>query len=225
MYRVEDKYGLTSNHFYILKKRLGAIMPSDGNSLGDAGYKISSVYFDDIYDTHFIDTVNGNPVRQKFRIRIYNDSFDTIKAEVKFKKYNRIKKLSKSIRPDQMQCLLNGESAENEGVDLDDPVLLFNMAIKARVLRPKVIVTYERTAFVREFGNVRITFDSNVRGSDRISDFGKRDLTYDFPEGENSVLEVKYDEFLPDYIAQTLEVNYMWQSSFSKYGICRELYI
>ena len=80
LYRVEDKYDLPMNDFVVLKERVGAVMPVDGFSSGkEGGYKISSLYFDDLNNTCYNDTVAGNPVREKYRIRIYNDSFETIK--------------------------------------------------------------------------------------------------------------------------------------------------
>lgn len=42
----------------------------------------------------------------------------------------------------------------------------------------------------------------------------------DFP-GE-MILEVKYDEFLPEIIKQLLQMNDIRQGAFSKYGACRK---
>lgn len=225
MYRVEDKYFLSDTDQFILKERLKAIMSSDSNEKDDRGYRISSVYFDDYRDTHYHDTVSGNPEREKYRIRIYNDSLDDILAEIKIKKYSRIRKIQARISREQMNCLMNGVPAECSNDTPDNPVFLFNTAIKTRLLRPKVIVTYERKAFICQSGNVRITFDTGVRASNRIDMFGSPDIVYDHPQDEDSVLEVKYDEFLPDYIDQTLQMNQMLQTSFSKYMVCREIYM
>ena len=224
MYRVEDKYALSMRDMYILRTRINAILQPDSNDSNLYGYKISSLYFDDIHDTHLIDTINGNPFRKKYRVRIYNDSFDLIKLEVKNKQYNRIKKVSATITKEQLDSLINGETIDSKSNDMDNPINMFNIEMKSRLLRPKVIVTYERKAYVSEVGNVRITFDTNLRGSNHIQLYGKKDLQYDSIKGQDSVLEVKYDEFLPDYIAQTLEINRMWQTAFSKYRLCRELY-
>ena len=222
MYRVEDKYVLPHTDFFLLRNRIETILSPDSNS-NDDGYKISSVYFDDILDTHLRDTVDGNPIRQKYRIRIYNDSFDVIKLEVKFKQYNRILKRAQKISVAEFEKLLNCETIDAPD-DLDNARNLFNLAIMERGLRPKVIVTYERRAFIYTPGNVRITFDSNLRGSTQFKYFGNKNLVYEYPEGSGAVLEVKYDEFLPKFIAQTLEINSMWQTANSKYRICREIF-
>lgn len=222
MYRVEDKYIIPYNDMFLLERRMSTLLTPDANN-GQAGYKISSVYFDDIYDTHLTDTIDGNPIRDKYRIRIYNDSFETIKLEIKSKMYNRAEKRSADITYEQMQKLLSGKCIESSG-DASSPIALFNVGINTRYLRPKVIVTYERKAYIYESGNVRITFDTNIRASNKTDCFGNDDLIYDYPVENNSVLEVKYDGFLPDFIAQALETNRMTQTSNSKYRTGRELY-
>lgn len=222
MYRVEDKYALAPPEMALMQKRMEVLLPLDHGTDG-GGYRVSSVYFDDLWDTHYHDTANGNPCRKKYRIRIYNDSFSVIKLEVKEKRYNRIQKSSALITQDEMQALLGGETIEAPD-DLSDPRTAFNVAIRERCLRPKVIVTYERTAFLYETGNVRITFDRGIRGSDDVERFGDPALLYEYPQEGGAVLEVKYDELLPDFLAQSLENNAMWQTANSKYRICRELY-
>ena len=89
---------------------------------------------------------------------------------------------------------------------------------------PKCIVEYERTAFVDKRGNVRITFDRNISGSDRIEDFLDKTIyrTPVLPEGQH-ILEIKYDEFLPQYLAELLEIGTLQQTSFSKYYYVREI--
>ena len=36
------------------------------------------------------------------------------------------------------------------------------------------------------------------------------------------MLEVKYDEFIPDFLLQLLELGELQQSAYSKYQMCRE---
>lgn len=224
MYRVEDKYVCSGMELFLLQAKIGAILKSDSNQSSEGGYSVISVYFDDLYDTHLYDTVDGNSIREKYRIRIYNNSFDVIKLEVKYKRYNRVAKKSKVITFEQMQSLLAGRHISDDGSE-DDPAALFNIAMESRGLRPKVIVAYERKAYVYEPGNVRITFDRNVRSSNNIDAFGKEDIIYDTAGKYNSVLEVKYDEFFPNFIAGLLELGNMQQLPFSKYRFCREMYI
>ena len=223
MFRVEDKYACSASELFLLQSRIDTVLKADANQYSQDGYSIISVYFDDLYDRHLQDTIDGNSKREKYRIRIYNNSFDTIKLEVKYKQYNRILKKSKTISYSDMNSLLQGNPIACTNLP-DDPATLFNMGIQNRGLRPKVIVAYERKAYVFPSGNVRITFDRNIRSSNLIHMFGNDELSYDFPESPNAILEVKYDEFLPGFIAQLLELGNMQQTSYSKYRICREIY-
>jgi hypothetical protein len=90
-------------------------------------------------------------------------------------------------------------------------------------LKPKVIVDYKRVPYIESAGNVRITFDSQLASSKRIEkfldgDFASRPI---MPIGM-LLMEVKYDEFLPDFIYDTLQLNHLTQSAFSKYYLCRK---
>lgn len=221
LYRAEDKYNCTEAELCMLQSRMEAALRPDVNEGGSEGYRISSLYFDDIRDSCLQDTVDGVNRRNKYRIRIYNDSLDVIKLEVKSKKDNRIQKRSKTISRAQMESLMRGECIE-DGASAKDPATLFNLAIRTQGLRPKVIVTYERKAYVYEPGNVRITFDRNVRASSRVEVFGQKNISYDFLREYDKVLEVKYDEFIPGFLLQLLELGNMQQSAYSKYQLCRE---
>lgn len=223
MYRVEDKYACSEEDMLLCQMRIKNILHPDSNGAGKEGYTITSLYFDDVYDSCLRDNEDGADRRWKYRIRIYNHSFRNVKLEIKLKKYNRILKRSGSITIDQMKRLICGECIEDDFPTMDNPVTLFNLAIREKGLRPVVIVEYDREAYVYEAGNVRITFDRNVRMSDWIERFGDVDLYMEPVKGEERVLEVKYDEFLPDFIAQLLESGNMNQCAFSKYRACRSL--
>ena len=221
MYRVEDKYNCSETQLVMLQSRMEAALRPDSNEGGPEGYSIVSLYFDDLQDSCLQDTEDGVNQRNKYRIRIYNDSLDVIKLEVKTKQDNRIQKQSKTISRAEMESLMRGECIAEES-SFEDPATLFNLAIKNEGLRPKVIVAYERKAYVFEPGNVRITFDRNVRASSRVEEFGQKNIRYDFLQEYDKVLEVKYDEFIPDFLLQLLEVGNMQQSAYSKYQLCRE---
>lgn len=223
MYRVENKYNCSENELQILQNRLEGVLRADSNESHPEGYSIISLYFDDLQDNCLNDTVDGVEVRDKYRIRIYNNSLDVIKLEVKSKKDGYIYKKSKTITKEQANMLIHGECIEDSAF-MEDPATLFNVAIRTRGLRPKVIVAYERKAYVFGPGNTRITLDRNVRASNRIEDFGRDNISYDFLNDYDKVFEVKYDEFIPGFLLQLLELGNMQQTSYSKYQLCRELY-
>ena len=220
MTRVEDKYIISNTGAKILAGRLAEIMEPDPMEKDESGYSISSLYFDDVFDTHLRDTVEGNPMRKKFRIRIYNNSFDTIKLEVKHKIYNRTLKVADIITREEMLSLMNGDSVRE---DSHNPAVTdFNLNILKSSLKPKVIVTYMRKAFIFKPGNVRITLDSEIRGSKETEMFGVSGLMYDKTESR-IIMEIKYDEFLPDCVSRLMNTGNMQRTAFSKYRICREM--
>lgn len=221
MYRVEDKYIYSEAEMAILEKKVSAILESDVNQIKE-GYTVTSIYFDDLFDSHLQDTLDGYGNREKYRIRFYNHSVDVIKLEVKNKRYNRTLKYSAGITYDQMHALMRGECIEDAEPSITNPITLFNLAISSRGLRPKVIVEYDRKAYTFAPGNVRITFDRNLRRAPVPTIFGIEKMEFEYIVGFNQILEVKYDEFLPEVIAQLLETGKANQIAYSKYRLCRE---
>lgn len=226
MYRVEDKYCCDEQTITLIQARLKSVLYPDRNQAGNDSYKITSVYFDDYHDTFLQETVNGYSLRQKYRIRIYNDSFHTIKLEIKYKNNNRVYKKNQSITKEQMKALLAGKCLPDAYPSSDSIITLFNIAIANRRLQPKIIVEYDRTAYIHDIGNVRITLDRDIRFSTDFNDFiNHNQAHYLSVPKPDSVVEIKYDEFLPGFISGLLESGNMNQTSYSKYRICREAQI
>lgn len=224
MYRVENKYECSEMDLRLLESRLKVVLQTDFHDENQMGYKVTSIYFDDRYDSLLQDTINGNRLREKYRIRIYNGSFDVIKLEVKYKRDNRVLKKSRNISKENMKSLLQGKCIRDESPSIDSAITLFNLAINQWGITPKVIVEYDRKAYVFPQGNTRITLDRNIRASEQILDFSQeKELYYERARGNDKVLEVKYDQFLPSFLAGILEVGNMNQTTCSKYRICREI--
>lgn len=92
-----------------------------------------------------------------------------------------------------------------------------------RLMRPRVIIKYDRTAFVHPSGNVRITFDRNISAGRACGELFSDTLPGMvplLPKGTH-IMEVKYDEFLPDFIKMNLETGRLRTTAFSKYYLGR----
>ena len=88
---------------------------------------------------------------------------------------------------------------------------------------PMVIVDYTREAYVHKLNNIRITFDKFLRtGLYETSIFRKDAPTVDVIEQPKMILEVKYDNFLPDFIRDILQISSSQRYAISKYVICRK---
>ena len=97
--------------------------------------------------------------------------------------------------------------------------------IEIRGLFPKTIVTYERIPFVYSGGNVRVTFDRKITSSEDINLFmiGEYKQRPILPCGY-SILEVKWDEVMPKHIKETLRIERLEWTAFSKYFMCRKFH-
>ena len=221
-YRHEFKYEINSNQLEILKFRLPSIMKSDAHTNENGFYQIRSLYFDDYYNSCYYENENGTDPREKFRIRIYNGSSSFIKFEQKRKEHGKTFKSSCLVTKEQVEQIIDGK-----GITWDDNMneLLKKLYIlqETKGMLPKVIVEYDRIPFVYKEGNVRATLDLDIRTSTDIESFLEPDINCRLimPEGKD-LLEVKYDEFLPDFINQTLQLNSLRQTTFSKYYLCRK---
>lgn len=221
MYRHEFKYRCTAAQLAVLKGRLDAVMVPDCHA-GPEGYTIRSLYFDDWENRCYYENENGTDPREKFRIRIYNASADRITLECKRKEHGKTLKTACPLTRQQFDALLNNRCGLSERAD---QVLLnkFLLLQSTRGMTPAVIVEYDRMPYVCEAGNVRITLDQNIRSSDDFSHFFSADIPFRavMPLGEQ-LLEVKYDQLLPDYIRQALSLDCLRQTTFSKYYLCRK---
>jgi len=221
-YRNELKYIVTEHELDILYYRLRNIMKLDLNSKENNTYNIRSIYFDDYYNTYFHENESGINERLKIRIRIYNKSDSIIKLEIKHKKNSMTRKESVTISKEICEKLINGKNLSYEECKNNKILNKIYIEQRLKLLKPKIIVEYDRTAFVSKLGNVRITFDKNIRTSRKLERFFENNI-YAHPINElnTHVLEVKYDEFIPQYILDILELNTLRQTSYSKYYLSR----
>ena len=219
-FRNELKYICTEGELQIISARIQHLCKLDAH-VGEQGiYCIRSVYFDDFQNSCLKENENGNDPREKFRIRIYNADDSRITLECKKKERAMTHKESCRLTRAQYNQIVAGSYMPTSA---DHPLLRrFAVQLHNRLLRPKVIVAYERTPFVYAPGNVRITFDRSIGSTTNIAGFFDKELPLRpiMNAGEH-VLEVKYDEFLPDYLYGALNLANLRQTAFSKYALCR----
>ena len=219
-FRNELKYICTEGELQIIQARIQAVCKKDIHAGLTGIYGIRSVYFDDPQDHCLMENENGNDPREKFRIRIYNAQNNRITLECKKKERAMTHKDSCRLTLEQYNEIMNGAITPREN---QNPLLRkLALQISSSALRPKVIAAYERTPFVYPAGNVRITFDRNIGSSTDFDGFFEDNLPLRpiLSKGQH-VLEVKYDEFLPDFLYRLLELGSLRQTAFSKYALCR----
>lgn len=223
-FRHEYKFILSVSQSLILRERMAGIMKRDAYGGEFGSYEIRSVYFDDYEDTCYRQNEAGTDPRSKYRIRIYNASDRRMVLEKKIKQNGMTKKRQQDLTKEQYELLMTAEGAFIGGAFHDNPPLVQELLLfkQTRRMQPKVIVAYERTPFTEAAGNVRVTFDDGISSSNDFDGFFSEKLHKRpiMPVGK-TLMEIKFDEFLPSYIKEALEVGRLTQTTFSKYYLCR----
>ncbi|ADL51232.1 polyphosphate polymerase domain-containing protein [Clostridium cellulovorans] len=220
-YRHELKHYINLSDYIAIRNRLGCIMRLDKNADENREYLIRSLYFDNFQNKALREKIDGINHREKFRIRLYNNDASFIRLEKKMKNNGLCAKVSAAISKEECIRIINGD------IDFlrnsDKP--LFNelyIKMKNQFLRPKTIVDYTREAYVYKMGNVRITFDKSIRtGINSRNLFDENLTTVEVIDNRFIVLEVKYDNFLPEIIQDIIQVNERRATSVSKYVAAR----
>lgn len=222
MYRHEFKYLINTSQLKLLEHRLDSIMKLDPHVDETGRYQIRSLYFDDLYNTCFYEKEDGTDPREKYRIRIYNGSTDRIRLELKRKEAGKIQKKSCKMTLEQTRRLVNGGRLEWEE-DMDPLLKKLYILQETKGMKPKTIVEYERVPYVNKEGNVRVTLDLDVRASSDVSSFLDKETKCRpiMPLGRQ-LMEVKWDEFIPDHIFRSIQIEGLTQTTFSKYYLCKK---
>ena len=220
-FRHEIKHYINYSDYRAIKNRLMYIMKIDTNASENNEYKIRSLYFDNLNDKVLMEKINGVNYREKFRIRFYNDNHSFIKLEKKSKINGLCSKDSELISKEKCEKILKGDIEflrySNKPLFIE-----FYSKIKGDLLKPKSIVDYVREAYIYRLGNVRITFDKKIRtGIYSTNIFDSEVPTIEAIDNNIVVLEVKYDEFLPELIQDIIQTNERRASAISKYAASR----
>lgn len=220
-FRHELKHYINYSDYLAIRNRLRTIMHIDRNANADNEYRIRSLYFDNVYDKALMEKVVGIPKRDKFRIRFYNDNHNFIRLEKKSKIRGLCLKDSERITKEECIRIINGdiEFLRNSGKNLFADLYI---QMKENLMKPRTVVDYTREAYIYPIGNVRITFDKSIRtGLNSVNLFDNNLPTIETIDHKYIILEVKFDEFLPQVIQDIIQVNERRATSISKYEAAR----
>ena len=217
--RHELKYIITPVQYHLLRSRLKSLMRPDPYAKENGAYFIRSIYFDTPDYSAYLEKISGVDSRKKYRIRFYNGEYADCTLECKEKKGTRVNKLSEPLTETQTAFLLSPDRlyAGNTPGGLKEMALL----ICKLGYVPAVTVDYVREAYVLPVSNLRITFDRSIAA-------GKLRDCLIYPRqipnimGDNMVLEVKYDDFIPEHISRVISSVGPVQTAASKYVMCLE---
>lgn len=223
VFRVEKKYEISLVEAVRIRAMLDVCLKQDVNNKSD-GYLVRSLYFDTVYNDDLLDKESGLEFRHKIRLRLYNPNAEKVSLERKAKQgqfqYKQSLIISRKQAEDMMNCNYDFLS------ELNDPFANeLHYIMTANLYRPKVLIEYNRRAYVVEENNTRITIDSDIGATFGTLDIFDNEVAFTrflIP----TVLEVKYNNFLFDYVKDIVNVTNKLETSVSKYTIaCRNSYI
>ncbi len=196
-------------------------------------YTVRSIYLDTSDLQCYREKYEGYKIRNKYRVRVYNEWREDSSAflEIKRKNENFISKDRAKLYLKDLQSLFLSKNVDEYLVIKEDgksdclEAKKFLYHYYSKQLKPTTLVVYEREAFVGKFGfDLRVTFDKNLRGSvyPGFNDiFNEQNLKHAFPN--YFILEVKFHQTLPAWIPQLINSNGLQRISVSKYTNCIDI--
>jgi|SRR3989338_1944240 len=222
IHRKELKFYIPYKEYIVLSNLLKKILVLDKyNKEGQNGYFIRSLYFDTLDNKEFEEKMAGIENRSKYRLRIYDLNDSKVKFEIKRKTNGLIIKETAIItRKDAIEL-----QKRNYEVMLKYNNKVLNKAykeFKKSQYYPVVIVDYLREAFVFDVNKIRIVFDRFLKSSTLHLDlFGKETFPTQKLKNALVVMEIKYNNFIPEWLKDLVQVPSAERSAISKYCIGR----
>ena len=211
--RIEKKYLLSKAQYYAMLNGIENTMEPDLY----ADYSIGNVYYDtDNYD--LIRLSLGKPVyKEKLRVRSYGvpSADDTVFVELK-KKFDGIvyKRRITMTAEEASVSLARGH------IDRDDQISReINWFLHINNVYPMAYIGYHREAFAGiEDPNLRLTFDTDLRGRSWFTDLQAGDFGTLIIPDDTVLMEIKIPGSAPLWLSHLLSRNGIFDVSFSKYG-------
>jgi len=188
----------------------------------DHAYAISSLYLDDARLSLYHETRAGEPFRAKLRVRAYDDEPDhPVFVEIKRRHDRVVQKMRCPIPRAVLPAVLAGDLVELPGASAERIAALreFQRLVLLRRASPNSLVRYMRQAYVGKGDpELRVTVDRRLcvlptRSAEvRVAAPGFVPVAT-----QGVVLELKFTDRMPPWMAETIRVCELRRQSFSKY--------
>ena len=188
-------------------------------------YTVRSIYFDTDDLAFYFEKKDSVKIRKKLRVRTYNHPGTATNAFIEIKRKFGRRGLKERLRLPlpHVDDALNGKDPLRF---LDEPSYRdrkilgkIRFLMHVRNLKPVVLIAYEREAFQsRDNSRDRVTFDGNIRSQiePQLRHIFREDDLKVF-ESECFVLELKFDDLMPVWMARIIKEFNLVSRSYSKY--------
>lgn len=204
--RFELKYLLHVRQARELLDSLGAHVTTDANAGRDGFYKIASVYYDSADLSAYWEKLDGEKYRRKVRVRTYGEQpgegFLEVKQRLNLTVQKRRCRMDLGRLEEAMRRAVKGRYTPGLDPVFDEVFVM----IRRDALRPRLLVSYNRTAFFDRYKkDLRITLDRNIRCRSLDLDLTRKRTRgrYSVPP-EMMILEVKFNEAVPRWLCTCL---------------------
>ncbi len=219
--RYELKYILTVEQYETLLKQ----MPSDIKLDSYGRHKISNIYFDTEDYRIIRHSLDKPKYKEKLRVRCYGEPSEDATAFIELKKKFGGVVYKRRIYSQQNKVfayLCGGADTVEESQILSEIDYFKNCYDD---IKPKVYLSYEREAyFSTQDENFRLTFDFNIKARDSEVSLYSSECDMEVLSDEYVLLEVKTVMGLPSWFLEFLSENFIYKTSFSKYGTAYKRY-
>ena len=215
IYRHELKYETDYDKAQLIRMQMKNMLQQDENAGPYGSYVVKSLYFETPYNADYSDKELGVQFRQKIRLRSYGGA-DIYKLEIKSKNGDVATKYSVTLDRNRAQQVARGQYGCLVDIGSRQALYIYHQ-LMTKVYRPLMVVAYNRYAYIQPAGNFRLTFDEDLRFS-----VSPQSLFEDMPltgvVTDKTVIEVKYDDFVPNWITDQLIKTGISAGENSKYA-------
>lgn len=199
-------------------------MTHDRHGDTSGSYNVTNLYYDSAQLHLLRSKIVGTNYRRKLRIRVYGDTLTnpatTAMTEIKQRLGRTTQKRRVVLPLEDALSLCEGVREVVRGDAADGPVAdeIISL-VHALQLRPVCTVSYRRRAFVgsRFESGLRVTFDTELWGGPPTADLcGPSPSSYLMPR-DWSILEIKVDDRVPNWICELVAKHNCRLQRVSKY--------
>lgn len=214
--RKEYKYKIPMHLFSSLMERVSEMMEPDPYNGDQKSYNVRSLYFDSLARDFYFQKIDGYPYRRKVRLRTYSDIPDKepVFLEVKnkyvdwiFKQRTHLKSYKKMIESGYHFNMLSAD---------DDLVEQCVYLQKIYGLRPSILVSYQRAAFLDSKYDFKISFDWDIKSSESRDFWLPNDQLTPVLRGY-FILELKFNQMVPEFFPDLVREFDLQRMTYSKY--------
>jgi len=182
-------------------------------------YYIASVYFENYEFKNYFEKIEGDPRRQKLRLRFYKplEKNQWVNIELKHKIFDRCFKEKIKIEDSIFKNLYSSSFAEMD-YNSSDPILKkFIITVKKDNLYPFIRIDYKRKAFFASCDSkVRITFDFEVKCAPFLREIKQEPYIPVLTE-DMGILEIKTPCYFPFWLSEIIKKYNLKRTAVSKY--------